>query len=298
MPNLRTLKKRIPWWCKILGHVLVSSLPVSYKFWHRLGILNHGRMEDPSYAYGVFTKHFGRVHFASRSTNWVGLELGPGNSLFSALIARVFLATACYLTDAGDFAEKELEKYKGMATFLHEKGLPVPKLDHIMSCEELLKTCNATYGTAGLSSLRAIPTGSVDFIWSHTVLQHVQRAEFFEILLELRRIVGDEGASSHIVDLTDGLGNALNHLRFRESIWESNIIARCGFYTNRFRYSEMLTMFRKAGFNVDVVALKQWDQLPTPRWKLDCQFRAFSEEDLRVSGFEVVLTPACRSLNA
>ena len=291
MPNLRALKKRIPWWGKILGQVLVSSLPVSYKFWHRLGVLEHGRMEDPSYAFGVFTKHFGRVQFAKRS-GFVGLELGPGDSLTSAVIANAFGASSYYLIDSGDFAQKDLRIYKNVAAFLQQKGLPAPKLDHITSCEELLNICNATYGTAGLASLRAIPTGSVDYIWSHGVLQSVRRQEFFETLLELRRILRDDGSSSHLMDLTDQLANALNHLRFPESLWESRIIAKCASHSNRFRYSEMLNMFQKAGFNVDVVAVKRWDQLPTPRRKLDRQFRALSEENLRVLGFEVVLTPA------
>jgi hypothetical protein len=291
MPNLRALKKRIPWWGKILGQVLVSSLPVSYKFWHRLGVLEHGQMEDPSYAFGVFTKHFGRVQFPRRS-GFVGLELGPGDSLSSAVIANVFGASAYYLIDCGDFAQKDLRIYKNMATFLKQKGLPAPKLDHITSCEELLKTCNATYETLGLVSLRAIPTGSVDYIWSHGALQSVRRAEFFETLLQLRRILRDDGASSYLMDLTDQLANALNHLRFPELLWESNIIAKCGSYSNRFRYSEMLDTFQKAGFNVDVVKVTRWDQLPTPRRKLDRQFRELSEDNLRVLGFEVVLTPA------
>jgi hypothetical protein len=292
MVNLRPLKAKLPWWFKLAGQILISSIPVSYKFWHRLGILEHGRMQDPSYAYSVFTKHFERVQFARRSTGWVGLELGPGDSLFSALIAHAFLATACYLTDAGDFAERDIEKYKGLATYLCKKGLPVPKLDQITSLEDVLKTCHTTYGTEGLASLRIIPTGSVDFIWSHGVLQSVRRSEFFETLLELRRVLRDDGVSSHLMDLTDQLGNALTHLRFPEYLWESNTIAKCGSYSNRYRYSEMLTMFEKAGFKVDVVEVSRWKQLPTPRPKLDPLFRGMPDEELRVLGFTVILTPA------
>jgi hypothetical protein len=292
MPNLRALKKRIPWWGKMLGQVLVSNVPVSYKFWHQLGFLEHGRMEDPDYAYGVFTKHFGRVQFARRSIGWIGMELGPGDSLFSAVMARTFGASAYCLVDVGDFAQKELQLYRDMAAFLQRKGLPTPTLDHIVSFEELLKVCNANYGTGGLASLRAIPTGSVDFIWSHGVLQSVRRAEFFDYMVELRRILRADGACSHLVPLIDLSGGALNHLRFPESIWESNFMARSGFYTNRFRYSEMVTTFQKAGFNVDVLKVTRWDQLPTPHSKLNGQFRVLPDEELRVSSFDVVLTPA------
>lgn len=274
------------------GQVLIHCLPVSYKFWHRLGILEHGLMEHPAYAYGVFTEHFGRVQFARRFTKWVGLELGPGDSLSSAVIAAAFGASAYYLIDSGDFAQKDLNIYTKMAAFLQQKGLSAPKLDHLTSIQDVLKTCNATYGTAGIASLRAIPTESVDFVWSHGVLQSVRRAEFFDYLLELRRILRGDGACSHRVPLNDLSRGALNHLRLDEALWESNFIARCGFYTNRYRYSKMLIMFQKAGFQVDVVRVLRWDRLPTSRRKLASQFRAMSEEELQIYGFDVVLTPA------
>jgi hypothetical protein len=54
----------------------------------------------------------------------------------------------------------------------------------------------------------------------------------------------------------------------------------------------MLTMFQKAGFKADVVTVSRWDELPTLRSKLDRQFQAFSDEDLRTFAFEVLLTPA------
>jgi hypothetical protein len=291
LKNIRSVKNKIPWWGKILGHVVISKLPVSYKFWYRLGILQHGWMEDPSYAFGVFTKHFGRVQFAQRS-GLVGLELGPGDSLASAVIANAFGASSYYLIDSGDFAQKDARIYKNVAAFLEQQGLPAPKLDRITSLQEVLKICNATYGTAGLASLKTIPTGSVDYIWSHGVLQSVRRAEFFETLLELRRILRDDGASSHLIDLTDLLAVALNQLRLPESLWESRSIANCGIYSNRYRCSEMVAMFHKAGFNVDVVDVKRWSQLPTPRSKLDPQFRGMPDEELLVLGLEVVLRPA------
>ena len=290
--TLRGLKAKIPWWGKMIGQILLSRLPVTYKAWHRLGFLEHGRMEDPSYAYGVFTRHFRKVQFPRHSTGWIGLELGPGDSLFSALIARSFLASACYLIDAGDFAEKDLQKYKGMTAFLQQKGLPAPQVDHLASIEDVLKTCNSTYGTAGIASLRAIPRASVDFIWSQGVLQSLRRADFFDYMLELRRVLRDDGICSHLVPLNDLSVGALNHLRFREPVWESDIIARCGFYTNRFRYSEMVAIFQQAGFHVDDVQVNRWNQLPTPRWKLDRKFRSLPDEELRVSSFEIVLRPA------
>jgi hypothetical protein len=109
---------------------------------------------------------------------------------------------------------------------------------------------------------------------------------------ELRRIVCASGICSHEVDLRDHLGNALNNLRFPESLWESALVADSGFYTNRIRYSEMLDIFRQTGWGVEVVCVNRWPRLPTPRAKLHEPFQHMSDADLRVSTFHVILRPA------
>jgi len=288
---IRTLKARLPWWAKMTGRVLMTRLPISYGFWHHLGIFQHGCMEDPSYAYAVFTQHFDRAKFARRSNGFVALELGPGDSLCSAIIARAYGATSCYLVDAGKFAQENVQLYKNMAAFLSQKGLSAPNLNRLLTLEEVLATCHATYATAGIASLKQIPTASVDFIWSHAVLQSIRQAEFAEAIHELRRILRDDGSSSHQVSMQDPFVGALNHLRFSESAWESNLMARSEAYRNRLRYSEMLSVFQSAGFNVDIVKVNRWEQLPTPKQKLARQFQVMSDEELKISSFGAVLTP-------
>ena len=290
--NMHRLKERVPWWGKMIGHLAANALPVGYQFWHKLGVLKHGQMSDPAYAYAAFRTHFDRVSFPRSSTAWVGLELGPGDSVSSALVARAFGCSQYYLVDRGDFAQKDVHTYRKMLVFLEEKGLHVPAgMNALDSFQDVLSLCNATYGTEGLSSLKAIPTKSVDYIWSHGVLQSVRLREFPEYIAELRRIIRDDGASSHLIPLIDLSAGALHHLRFPEWLWESEPFARCGFYANRLRYSEMLHIFRTAGFTVNVIALNRWKDLPTPRSKLARRFRALPDDELSVSGFEVVLMP-------
>jgi hypothetical protein len=64
-----------------------------------------------------------------------------------------------------------------------------------------------------------------------------------------------------------------------------------GFYTNRIQFSQMLDLFQKAGFNAEVITVRRWDELPTPRTELSKEFRQLSDEELCVSGFSVVLKP-------
>ena len=287
--NLSIPAARVPWWGKIAAKLILARLPVDYRTWKRLGLFQLGEMEQPAYAYRVFKQHFDRAGFRRPHDSFVGLELGPGDSLFSAMVAHASGSSAYYLVDVGAFAQADLKSYRAMANFLKELGLPAPEMESVKSLEAVLAACGATYGTSGLASLRAIPDRSIDFIWSHVVLQHVKRADFLETMCQLRRVLRPDGVCSHAVDLRDMLGGALNNLRFPERVWESRLMAESGFYTNRIRYSEMLALFKEAGFRADVIEEKRWETLPTPRSKLGHQFRSLPEDELCVSGFEVVL---------
>ncbi|MEQ8384488.1 MAG: methyltransferase domain-containing protein [Coleofasciculus sp. A1-SPW-01] len=260
-----SLKKFMPWWSKIAAKVVLSQLPVDYKVWKKLSLIQLGSMEQPTYAYEVFKRHLERVRL---KPGFISLELGPGDSLFSALLSQAFGGSVSYLVDNGDYAIRDIQFYKTMATFLSKKGLRVPTLSNVQSVEEILAHCNAHYLTTGLSSLQTLPEGSVDFIWSNAVLEHVRRAEFLDLLKELRRVIRKDGVCSHEIDLRDHLGGALNNLRFSESIWESNFMAKSGFYTNRIQFFQMLELFRQARFEVEVVEVNRWSKLPTLRTNL------------------------------
>jgi SAM-dependent methyltransferase len=279
----------IPWWGKIATKIMLSRLPLGYEFWKKFGLFELGAMEQPEYAYKVFKRLFDR---AKPNPGFVSLELGPGDSLFSALVAKAFGGSASYLVDNGDYALKDIQLYKNMADYLVQEGLLAPDIQKLNSIEEVLACCHAHYLTSGLSSLRTIPDQSVDFIWSHAVLEHVRPGDFLDIQTELRRIIHPNGICSHQVDLKDHLSNALNNLRFSERIWESDFMARSGFYTNRIRYSKMLHLFQKAGFDVEVIEVNRWKELPTPRARLSQEFTQFSDEELCISDFSVLLKPA------
>ena len=289
--NLRAWAAPVPWWGKIAAKVILSRLPVTYRVGKQVYLFEPGSMEELTYAHGVFKSHFDPVRSRRNFDRFVGLELGPGDSLLAAMVARAYGASAYYLVDVGAFAQADVKRYRAMAEFLAERGLPPLDTKNMTTVEAVLGACGATYGTSGLSSLRAIPDKSVDFVWSHTVLQHIRRSKFLETLRELRRVLRDDGISSHWVDFQDCLGGALNNLRFRESIWESPFMSRSGFYTNRIRYSEMLALFKEAGFESDVVQLERWDRLPTPRSKLCNPFRGLTDDELCVQCFHVILRP-------
>ena len=174
---------------------------------------------------------------------------------------------------------------------MESKGLKAPDLSQTKSLTDFLSKCNARYFTDGINSLRKIPSESVDFIFSQAVLEHVRKAEFSEMMREMRRIIKPDGVCSHSVDLKDHLGGALNNLRFSEPLWESDFMAKSGFYTNRIRFDDMLNIFSNEGFLVDIISVERWEELPTPRSRMTKKFRNLSDEQLLVSDFVVVLKP-------
>lgn len=285
------LKRLMPWQAKIAAKLLLSRLPVGHSLWRRLGVFRHGKMNEPDYAYRIFRKHFDRVSFGRRRKGFVGLELGPGDSVASALIARAFGAAKVHLIDDGDFAQRKITVYRRMASFLQTQGLPAPSPAEMGSFCDVLALSYAEYHTDGVESLRSLPDASVDFIWSEAVLEHVRLHAFDATLQELRRILRDDGVCSHCVDLRDHLANALNNLRFSERTWESDIFSRSGFYTNRIRFRDMLDRFRNAGFEVEVVHVDRWPDLPTTRNKLVPAFQSLSNEELCIAVFDVILHP-------
>lgn len=285
-------KNWIPWYVKIAAKLVLSRLPVGYSIWSKLNLFAHGSMHKPDYAYGVFRQHFERSCFSRKDAGFVALEIGPGDSLLSAIVAAAHGASRCYLVDAGAFATEDLGAYRGMAEYLRTRNLPVPVMDRVSSLAGVLEACHAIYSTQGLRSLRDIPSKSVDFIWSQAVLEHVRRNELLDTMRELSRILRPDGICSHRIDLKDHLGGALNNMRFASNYWESDWMARSGFYTNRLRYSEMVELFRQAGFEVKVVSTGRWHAVPTPRASMAREFHDLSDEDLLVKEFDVLLRPA------
>jgi SAM-dependent methyltransferase len=154
-----------------------------------------------------------------------------------------------------------------------------------------LSVFNTRYFTRGLSSFHGIKEKTVDFIWFNAVLEHIKKSEFFDTMCELRRVLRDGGECSHTVDLRDHLNGALNHLRFSESFWESDVIFNSSLYTNRKLCSEILNLMEKSGFEVTFIHAQRWFQLPTSRHAMIPRFKYLADEKLCVYGFDVVLHP-------
>lgn len=283
--------KTVPWWLRIPAKIVLSRLPVDYRVWKRLGLFEHGAMNEPQYALDVVAEHVTRSGIAPNFRGFVALELGPGDSLFSGLVAGAMGAATTYSVDVGSFATRSLHEYRDMERYLVAHGFSIPDTSAVRSTDELLARYGVRYLTSGLESLEEVPDASVDFLWSHATLEHIRKSEFRQLTKEMRRVLRRTAVASHQVDLRDHLGGALNNLRFSERVWESRFMCRSGFYTNRIGYSEMLALFREAGFETEVTEVSRWEELPTPRRRMALEFRERTLDDLLVQGFHMLARP-------
>lgn len=279
------------WLCKVGAKIILSRLPFSYGLFRSFGLFRHGAMDKSGYALDITFDHMHRTGGPKAIAGKTCLELGPGDSLTSAILARSLGAKKTYLVDAGAYAEARVEIYQDFARELERRGYRGPDISRISSVEEMLEQTSAVYLTNGLASLRTIETGSVDVIWSQAVLEHVRLHEMPDVLLELRRIMSADGVMSHRIDYKDHLGGSLNNLRFSKSLWETEFMARSGFYTNRIRHSQFMKMIEDAGFVLDTVECGRWNTLPLARRKLAKPFRSLELDDLLIKHANVVARP-------
>jgi SAM-dependent methyltransferase len=279
--------KASPWYVKLPAKVTLTYLPGGRPLARKLGVFNWGPMLTAKYAIEGFDSHRERALDPARRVGFTCLEVGPGESVSSAVVAFARGASKTLLLDVAPFASMDLADYHAIIEALS----PPLDLSGVCSVPELLSRCDAEYLTSGVESLRRLPSESVDFIWSQHVLEHVRKSEMDDLLVELRRVLKPDGAASHSIDLEDHFEHSLNNLRFSDRVWEADWLAKAGFYTNRLGYEELLRRFENAGFTVEVTRVEKWDSLPVPRDRMAPRFRNLPLDDLLVSGFDVILRP-------
>ena len=269
------------WALKIILKIIFSRLNIPYSLWKKFNIFKHGQMESFEYSKKIFELHFKEMLKVKKIDNPVIMEIGPGDSLFSMVYSRKYSEEKFYFLDVNDFASKDLNLYFKLQKKLEKENyFSKKKKIKIESFEALLKNYNTKYLISGIESLKTIEDLSIDYIFSHSVMEHIRKNELNTLIEEMYRILKPNGVISHNINYKDHLGESLNNLRFSEKIWESNLFAKSGFYTNRVPAVEMHEYFKKGGFNLVQEDFGRWDKLPISRNYLSKEFRKFSNEEL------------------
>ena len=221
------------WRLKILAKIFLSRLPVPYSVWKKLRLFQYGNMDRFPYASKIFQMHFKHFKVRQPGSGFTMLELGPGDSLSAALFGYVYGARRTYLVDVGNFVSQDMMLYSDMFDQIVGTQPETIARPDFRSLDTMLDSIGAVYLCDGVDSLKTIERGSVDFLFSHSVLEHIKLAELEELLAQLFRISKVGSIASHNIDYMDHLGGGQNHLRFSKDLWESEFLSTSGFYTNR-----------------------------------------------------------------
>lgn len=279
------------WRLKIAAKVALSRLGLPYDRWRGLGLFRLGRMDRPDYALKIFDLHIRRAFPDGRLDGKTVLEIGPGDSLASAVAARAHGAAQTLLVDAGAFASRDVDLYRAMADALAARDLAAPDLTDAQTLEDVLTRCSARYLTTGVEAFADLADGSVDLIWSHSVLEHIPLKQLPRLMAEMRRVLKPDGRMSHNIDFQDHLSHGLNSLRFSEAVWESPTMRNAGFYTNRVRARTMHDLIRQAGFDLIVEDFGRWPEPPLARRDLDPAFRDLTDDELSIRTSHLLARP-------
>lgn len=246
------------WQIRIIAKIILSRFPVPYELWAWLGLFKHGEMSNVDYAEKIFNLHFSNFLKERQPKSFSLLELGPGDSLLTGLFSYIQGSSHTWLIDTGDFIDNDPKFYQRIINSRTTDINFCTRRFHFSDIEDMCQQLNITYLTNGLKSLETLQDEQIDFIFSHSVLEHVKKNELKELIQQLYRIQSRGGYSSHNIDYQDHLGGGINNLRFSNATWESSIFSNSGFYTNRVNAHEMHQLFKKAGFTIKSENFGNW----------------------------------------
>jgi hypothetical protein len=286
---MRTFK-RMQWIIVMLTKMFLARLPITYAIWRSLGVFKHGDMINPGYAWNTFLVHAKTANVLSdtfplafiHDGSFNVLEIGPGDSVSSGIIARALGATEVFLIDVEDFVMKSSKSYKDLFEYLYLKGYSSMVADaaNAISFDQLLKKTNIKYLSNGIDSMGQIKDSSIHYCFSNAVLQHIKKGDIKPFLYQLKRIMKTGSLSVHRIDLRDMLSGGLNQLRFSTDVWETFLFQNSGFYTNRLRSNEWVKLFEDFGLPCAINVVKRFETMPIQRNSLSKEYRDISSEVL------------------
>jgi SAM-dependent methyltransferase len=162
------------------------------------------------------------------------------------------------------------------------------------SLPDLLSRARIRYHAPADASATALPTGSVDIVFSNAVFEHVPPAGLAAILREARRILRPGGLTIHSLNCGDHYAyfdrsiSFMNYLQYSDrdwNWWNSDLL-----YQNRLRPQDFLEIAAKADLRVVLSQFKPRPDLLAllPTLRLAPEFRGYSPEQLCSTSLDFV----------
>jgi len=305
---------------------ILSGLSTYIPWYDRKGFT--GGTDSARYCYSVWLRHLisGFTNSTGVAVPGVVAELGPGDSIGIGLAALLSGAGRYFALDLVPYSalgknleifEELVALFSGRARIPDDSEFPFlyPKLQRydfpgqLLGEDQLMKSLAANRLEAIRSSIRAsegkesmisyrapwnapevIDDGSVDFIFSQAVLEHVD--DLAGVYSAMRRWLRPGGIMTHQIDFkSHGKANAWNgHWTYEDVVWKM-IVGRRAYLLNRQPHSVHLKLMEQSGFRIlEDTVFRSESHLE--RRLLAAKFRRLSDDDLTTSGAFIVAVPA------
>jgi SAM-dependent methyltransferase len=168
------------------------------------------------------------------------------------------------------------------------------KLRAARDAADFLERAGIEYRAPADAAATGLPAGSIDVVFSNSVLEHVERAAIESLMQETRRLLRPGGVALHSVNCGDHYAyfdraiTPVHYLRYSEAAWRlwNNDLQ----YQNRLRADDFIDSARRAGLSIVLnhqrpraELLERFDQLP-----IAAEFRRYSREQLCTTSVDFV----------
>jgi SAM-dependent methyltransferase len=138
-----------------------------------------------------------------------------------------------------------------------------------------------------------LPAGSVDYVFSNSVLEHITDLE--PTATNIFRVLPSGGLTAHHIDMRDhrDFERPLEFLKIDAETWKqrrgSTVTAAAGYNTNRLRLSDFIAALEKSGFRIlKSEVTRKVNVTEETRASLHADFQKYSLEDLSVVSAMIV----------
>ncbi|MEX0734732.1 MAG: methyltransferase domain-containing protein [Steroidobacteraceae bacterium] len=288
-----------------------------------------GGTNSARYCYSVWLRHLILAQESGRlpaGVPRVVAELGPGDSIGIGVAALLSGAEKYFALDLVPYSDlrRTRELFDELVQLFEERhpvpgGGEFPALKPALESDEFPRhilddaTLRAALDLARVAQIRAaiehaadaptmivyqapwndpavIQPGSVDFIFSQAVLEHIDDLD--GVYAAMRRWLRPAGLMSHQIDFQcHRKADTWNgHWTYSDFAWKV-VVGRRAYLLNRAPHSRHLAMLAKNGFEV-VIDRPVRTTSVLKRRQLAARFRELSDEDLTTSGAYLVAAPA------
>ncbi|TAK51979.1 MAG: methyltransferase domain-containing protein [Gammaproteobacteria bacterium] len=180
------------------------------------------------------------------------LEFGAGPHLLSPLMLSAAGASGVLTYDIDSQATPE--RVNHVIRQLRQLRVAGADWREITDIEDLQRLYRICYIAPGDARSTGLPAGSVDFVFSTSVLEHIDEPNIRLILRECIRVSSPGGLMSFAIDYNDhyaGFDSSigkLNFLRYSERQWAKYNPPR--HHQNRLRHSDFLRIFQDLGLEI------------------------------------------------